>query len=307
MASSFAKKHVIAISDFTKDDLLHLLDKATELKERQQPHLLQGRILGSCFFEPSTRTRLSFEAAMHRLGGSVIGFSNVEDTSVKKGESFHDTMKIVSRLADVIVLRHPLEGAPQLAADAIEIPVINAGDGANEHPTQAFLDLFTIRECQGTLDHLHIAMVGDLKYGRTAHSLAHGLIPFQSRLYFISHPSLEMPKSICDKLREKGVKFSFHSSLEEIIHKLDIVYMTRTQGERLCHCLPSDLPKEPLILKPSHFCNVKNTLKILHPLPRTVEIDVAIDKTPYAHYFQQAENGLYIRQALLGLVLGVLS
>ncbi|MFQ5730098.1 MAG: aspartate carbamoyltransferase, partial [Waddliaceae bacterium] len=223
---------IIAISDFTKDEILHILTFAKKLKDQPQPDLLKGKILGSCFFEPSTRTRLSFETAMQRLGGSVVGFADAECTSSTKGETLHDTMKMLENYVDVVVLRHPLEGAAQLAADTIEKPVINAGDGTNQHPTQTFLDLFTIRECQGKLEDLSIAMVGDLKQGRTVHSLAQALIPFRSRLYFVSPASLEMPKSICDELREKGIKFSYHKSLEEIINKLDILYVTRIQEER---------------------------------------------------------------------------
>lgn len=306
MTNNFLNHDVIAISDFSRDEILHLLHHAKELKTHPQPNLLRGKILGSCFFEPSTRTRLSFDAAMYRLGGSVIGFSDPEMTSTRKGESLHDSMKMLEHYADVVVIRHPLEGSAQLAADSIDIPVINAGDGANQHPTQTFLDLFSIQECQGKLDGLAIAMVGDLKNGRTVHSLAQALIPFDSRLYFVSPSSLEMPKAICDELREKRVKFSFHKTLKEIIHKLDILYMTRIQEERFNHHIDYELVKNTFILKPDILDNVKENFKILHPLPRVNEIDQKVDQTPYAYYFQQAENGLYTRQALLGLVLGLL-
>ena len=303
MEIKFQHKDVIAISDFSKEAILHILGCAGTLKDKPRPGLLKGKILGSCFFEPSTRTRLSFETAMIRLGGSVIGFADAQSTSSRKGETLHDTMKMLEHYVDVVVLRHPLEGSAQLAADAIGKPVINGGDGANQHPTQTFLDLFTIQECQGRLEELNIAMVGDLKQGRTVHSLAQALIPFHCRLYFISPPSLEMPQSICQELREKGVKFSYHKTFDEILPKLDILYMTRIQEERLP---PGVGMTSPYIIKPEHFTNVRKNFKILHPLPRVHEIDKQVDNTPYAYYFQQAGNALYVRQALLGLVLGAL-
>jgi aspartate carbamoyltransferase catalytic subunit len=293
-------KDIITISDFSKKDILHILDRAENLKTQPRPDLLKGRILGSCFFEPSTRTRLSFETAMHRLGGSVVGFADAKCTSSTKGETLQDTMKMLENYVDVVVLRHPLEGAAQLAADTIEKPVINAGDGTNQHPTQTFLDLFTIRECQGKLEDLSIAMVGDLKQGRTVHSLAQALIPFRSRLYFVSPSSLEMPKAICDELREKGIKFSYHTSVEEIIGKLDILYVTRIQEERFPKGMEMN---NPFVIKPEVLERAGKNLKVLHPLPRVNEIDRRVDSTPYAYYFQQAGNALYVRQALLDLVL----
>ncbi|NGX42348.1 MAG: Aspartate carbamoyltransferase catalytic chain [Chlamydiae bacterium] len=307
MANTFEGRDILAISDFTKEEILHILDHANKLKDHPQPNLLKEKILGSCFFEPSTRTRLSFETAMHRLGGSVIGFSDAQYTSATKGETLHDTMKMLEHYADVITIRHSLEGAAQLAADTVDIPVINAGDGTNQHPTQTFLDLFTIQECQGQLENLHIAMVGDLKLGRTVHSLAQALIPFHSRLYFISPPNLEMPKAICNELKEKGVKFSFHKTLEEIVHKLDILYMTRIQQERFLSKKDFAVVENAFILKTELFDGVKENFKILHPLPRVNEIDTRVDSTPHAYYFQQAKNGVYTRQALLGLVLGLIT
>lgn len=306
MSSSFKQRDVIAVSDFSKEDFLHILKHARQLKQTPRPELLKGSILGSCFFEPSTRTRLSFDAAMQRLGGTVIGFSDMQTTSARKGESLHDCIKMMDHYADVLVIRHPLEGSAQLAADAAQIPVINAGDGANQHPTQTFLDLFSILECQGKLDNLNIAMVGDLKYSRTVHSLAQALTHFKPRLYLVSPQGLEMPKDICDELREKGMKFSFHKSLEEILDKTDILYMTRIQEERFAHKLEYEMVKNSYVLKTEHLQNVKQNFKILSPLPRLHEIDMAVDKTPYAYYFQQAQNGIFTRQALLGLILGKL-
>ncbi len=299
----FYRRPIININDFSREEILYLLQFTSQIKKGRNSEALQGKILASCFFEPSTRTRLSFESAMHRLGGAVIGFAEGLSTSSAKGESLQDSMKIISHYADILVIRHPCEGSAQLAADTAAIPVINGGDGANQHPTQTFLDLFTIWESQGQLDSLHIAMAGDLKYGRTVHSLAQGLIPFRSRLYFISPQGLEMPREICNELKEKGIKFSFHQSIEEIIQKVDILYMTRLQEERFAHKLEFELAKNSHILKEGHLENVKSNLKVLHPLPKVFEIEPAIDHTPYAHYFQQAHNGLFVRQALLLLIL----
>ena len=300
---SYKKRDIIHIADFSRDEILHLLDAADKLKQAPQPDRLKGKVMGSCFYEPSTRTRLSFESAMHRLGGAVIGFDDADNTSSRKGESFSDSMRMIESYADIAVIRHPLEGSAQLAADSIEIPVINAGDGSNQHPTQTFLDLFTIRETQGRLDHLSIALAGDLKHGRTVHSLAEALIPFHCRLYFVAPESLEMPKSICDQLKESRVKFSFHRSLEEVMPKIDILYMTRIQEERFQD------RKEYIQVKKSLHVNVElldqgqQHLKVLHPLPRVHEIDKKVDQTPQAYYFEQAKNGLYTRQALLALIL----
>jgi aspartate carbamoyltransferase catalytic subunit len=307
MNSSFFQRDVITISDFSKEEILELLEQTRQIKINSPSNILKGYILGSCFFESSTRTRLSFESAMLKLGGSVIGFSDSQMTSSKKGESLQDSFKMLHHYADVLVIRHPLEGSAQVAAEAASVPIINAGDGANQHPTQTFLDLFTLLECQGRLEELNIAMVGDLKYGRTVHSLAQALTHFKPRLYLVSPQGLEMPKEICHELREKNVKFSFHKTMEEIIDKTDVFYMTRIQEERFVHKLEYELVKNSYILKREHLLNVKPTFKILHPLPRVFEIEAAIDQTPYAYYFQQAQNGLFTRQALLGMILGKLS
>lgn len=291
---------LISIEDLTKDQILAIIDRALQLKKKPEPDLLKGKILGNCFFEPSTRTRLSFESAMLRLGGSIIGFSDGSTTSAVKGESLHDTMRMLEHYAHLIVLRHPLEGAARLAAEAINIPVINAGDGSNQHPTQTLLDLLTIHECRGCLDGTQMAIVGDLKHARTAHTLILATVHFNMRVYLVAPPNLELPKEISQELREKRIKFSYHESLEEILPKLDIIYMTRLQKERFSDKF--DYPDtckislKQLKLAPPH-------LKILHPLPRVDEIHRDIDKSPFAHYFAQAENGLYIRQALLAILL----
>ena len=304
MDSHFKNRDVIAINDFNKEEILHVLKTTARIKKELPANPLKGSLLGSCFYEPSTRTRLSFESAMHKLGGSVIGFADAGMTSAKKGESLADSMRMLESYVNVVVIRHPLEGSAQCAADAINIPVINAGDGSNQHPTQTFLDLFTIQETQQSLENLKIALVGDLKYGRTVHSLVQACSLFNMRLYFVSPNILEMPKQICNELCEKGIKFSFHTSVEDIIDKVDILYMTRIQSERFTNLMEYELVKNSFILKRDMLKKVKPNLKIMHPLPRNNELAHDIDNTPYAYYFQQAQNGLYTRQALLTLVLG---
>jgi aspartate carbamoyltransferase catalytic subunit len=292
----------ISMADFSKADLERLMEMARLLEKEPKADLLKGAILATCFFEPSTRTRLSFESAMLRLGGSVIGFSDSASSSAKKGESLSDTIRVISSYADLIVLRHPKEGAARLAADCAPIPVINAGDGANQHPTQTLIDLFSIFTTQGKIDSLHIALAGDLKFGRTVHSLSQALGHYAVRLYFVSPESLSLPDSELHELRKKGVKFSFHTSLEEILPKIDILYMTRIQKERFSAL---DEPFENnCLLKRKHLENVKPNFRILHPLPRVDEIDPAIDVTPFAYYFQQAGHGVAVRMALLALLLG---
>jgi aspartate carbamoyltransferase catalytic subunit len=285
---------LISISDLSKEEIKEILDAAKEIKERGSPLCLQGKLLACCFFEPSTRTRLSFEAAMHRLGGSVIGFSDGRETSTQKGESLHDTIKIIGSFADLIVIRHPAEGSARVAADATSVPIINAGDGANQHPTQTLLDLFTIRERCGRIEGLTIGIAGDLAHARTVHSLAIGLCHYGVRLYFFSPPELELAEEIAIHLRKAGVKFSYHHTLKEALSKLDVLYLTRTQKERHLRELSS-----PLAITKKMLTQVKDSLQILHPLPRLHELDPAIDETPHAAYFQQAENGLFVRQALL--------
>lgn len=302
MKNSFCNRSIISITDLTKEDLLQVIKRAEEIKKKKPRRDLEGFVLASCFFDPSTRTRLSFESAMLRLGGQVIGFSDALSTSAKKGESLHDTMRVVGQYADVIVLRHPLDGAARCASEATLKPVINAGDGSNQHPTQTLLDLFSIKECQGKLKGLNIAFAGDLKHGRTVHSLSLACALFDTRLFFVSSEQLALPDEICHALRKRGVKFSFHRSIEEILGKVDILYMTRIQKERLDPGLHNG-DDTLTSLKLPHLSKAKKNLKILHPLPRLNEIDIAIDKTPYAYYFEQAENGLYVRQALLSLIL----
>ncbi|NRN27469.1 aspartate carbamoyltransferase [Photorhabdus heterorhabditis] len=305
MANPLYRKHIISINDLNREDLELVLQTAAALKARPQPDLLKHKVIASCFFEASTRTRLSFETAIHRLGASVVGFSDSSNTSLgKKGETLADTVSVISQYVDAIVMRHPQEGAPRLASEfSSHTPIINAGDGANQHPTQTLLDLFTIQETQKRLDSLNIAMVGDLKYGRTVHSLSQALAKFNgNHFYFIAPEALAMPNHILHMLNEKGSTYSLHTNIEEVLPELDILYMTRVQKERLD---PSEYAnvKAQFILRATDLTGAKENLKVLHPLPRIDEITVDVDKTPYAYYFQQAENGIYARQALLSLVL----
>lgn len=305
MVNPLYLRDIISINDLKREDLLTVLEVATSLKQHPQPNLLKHKVIASCFFEASTRTRLSFETAIHRLGASVVGFSDSNNTSLgKKGETLADTISVISQYVNAIVMRHPQEGASRLAAQfSGKIPVINAGDGANQHPTQTLLDLFTIQESQGGLNNLHIAMVGDLKYGRTVHSLTQALSKFDNNhLYFIAPEALSMPAHILHLLEEKGVTYSLHDNIEAVLPKLDILYITRVQKERLD---PSEYAnvKAQFILNSHELAVAKPGMKVLHPLPRIDEITTDVDKTSHAYYFQQAGNGIYARQALLALIL----
>ncbi|OGT60666.1 MAG: aspartate carbamoyltransferase [Gammaproteobacteria bacterium RIFCSPHIGHO2_12_FULL_43_28] len=301
--NSLYGRDVVSIGDLSLAEIKYILDVTAQLKAaKTTPPALTNKLIAHCFFEPSTRTRLSFEAATLRLNGKVIGFSSDDSTSIKKGETLQDTIRVISDYADLIVIRHPKEGAARLAADLSTKPVINAGDGANQHPTQTLLDLFTIHECQQKLDGLAIALVGDLKYGRTAHSFAKICKLFDIRLFLVAPDALTMPDYLCDDLKKQGVRFSFHQSIEEVISKVDIIYMTRIQQERFSS-VAHQFNKAHYNLTAEHLINVRPNLRILHPLPRVDEIDVAIDKTPHAYYFEQAANGVFVRQALLALAL----
>lgn len=300
--SALRSSDLISIADLSRQDLELIIETAQRLDQDPQPNLLKGAILANCFFEPSTRTRLSFEAAMLKSGGSVIGFSDSATTSAKKGESLSDTIRVIGSYADIIAIRHPKEGSARAAADATPKPVINAGDGANQHPTQTLIDLYSILSCQGKIDTLHIAIAGDLKFGRTVHSLCQALSHYTVRLYFVSPESLSLPDSVQHELRKKGIKFSFHSTFEPVMPKIDILYMTRIQKERFSSFGESF--ENPCLLKKRHLDQVKSNLRILHPMPRVDELDMDIDQTPYAYYFQQAEHGIPVRMALLALMLG---
>lgn len=305
MVNPLYKRHIISINDLSREDLELTLKVAASLKANPQPELLRHKVIASCFFEASTRTRLSFETAIHRLGASVVGFADSSNTSLgKKGETLADTISVISTYVDAIVMRHPQEGAARLAtAFSGDVPVFNAGDGANQHPSQTLLDLFTIQETQGRLNNINIAMVGDLKYGRTVHSLTQALAKFDgNRFFFIAPDALAMPDYILNMLKEKNISYSLHGSIEEVAPQLDVLYMTRVQKERLD---PSEYIniKSQFILRAADLHSARPNLKVLHPLPRVDEITTDVDATPYAYYFQQAGNGIFARQALLALVL----
>lgn len=296
------EQDLISIQALQRSQMENILTTAASFKRQQPAQLLADKVIAHCFFEPSTRTRLSFETATLRLGGKVIGFGSHEALSIKKGESLADTIRVIADYADLMVIRHPREGAARLAADVANIPVINAGDGANQHPTQAILDLFTIQECQQRVDGLSIALVGDLKYGRTIHSFVQACMLFDVRLYLVAPETLSLPESLCDLLRKQGVRFSFHQTMEEVIPKVDILYLTRLQQERFSG--GEDMQRhKAFVLNAAMLSQARPHLKILHPLPRLEELDTSVDATPYAHYFVQAKNGVYVRQALLALLL----
>ncbi len=305
MANTLYKKHIISISELSREELELIVKTAGQLKAEQKPELIKNKVIASCFFEPSTRTRLSFETAIQRIGGSVIGFDNGGNTSLaNKGETLADSVQIISSYVDAFVMRHPQEGAARLASEFSNgVPVINAGDGSNQHPTQTLLDLFTLYETQGRLDNLNVAFVGDLKYGRTVHSLAQALAKFDNnRFFFVAPEALAMPDYICEELDEAGIEYSLHSDMESVIPELDILYMTRVQKERFD---PSEYLhiKSAFVLNAALLENARENMKVLHPLPRVDEITTDVDKTPHAYFFQQAENGVYAREALLALVL----
>ncbi len=301
---SFMGRDILSIQDFSKDELRTILNLAKEFKKTPPGAILKGKLLCSCFFEPSTRTRLSFEAAMKRLGGDVIGFTDAGTTSAKKGESLSDSMRVIGSYCDLIVMRHPLEGSARSAAESTKTPLINAGDGANEHPTQTFLDLFTMEECAGRLEGLNIIFCGDLKYSRTIHSLAYAMKHFGGRIFFVSPEALSIPDKILGILRDAGVSFTFHREIDEVIGKADILYMTRIQEERFPDKMEYEALKHSFQLTPEHLKKGKAHLRVLAPGPRLSEITTAVDKEPQAAYFTQAENGVYVRQALLQLILG---
>ena len=295
-------QHLISIPDLSNEQLECLLDTALRLKREPRRNLLEGRLIGSCFFEPSTRTRLSFETAIQRLGGKVIGFPDGANTSAKKGETLADTARIISSYTDVIIIRHPKDGAARVLAEFSAVPVINAGDGTNQHPSQTLLDLVTIQETQGRLDKLVIAMAGDLKYGRTVHSLAQAMKRHQAEFIFVSPPSLAMPDYITEELDEAGCRYQILPSLEEAARHADILYMTRVQRERFDEQEFAKIQGK-FNLEAATLAQAKPNLRVLHPLPRVDEIHPNVDGTVYAYYFEQAKNGVFARMAMLSLVL----
>lgn len=299
-------KHLISISHCSAEDIMRILDRATLFERNPNRDFLQGRVVATLFFEPSTRTRLSFETAVCRLGGKVIGFSDASTSSSTKGETLKDTIKIVSNYADAIVMRHYLEGAAQYATEVSPVPIINAGDGSNQHPSQTLLDLYSIRQTQGSLEQKTIVMVGDLKYGRTIHSLIEGMQPFSPRFIFVAPKELALPEEYRSYCREHNIPFEEVTEFtSEVIAEADILYMTRVQRERFSDPEEYERVKNVYILDRELLRLAKPNLKILHPLPRVQEIAQEVDDHPAAYYFRQALNGLYVRQSILSEVLGI--
>jgi aspartate carbamoyltransferase catalytic subunit len=292
-------KNLISIQDFTKDEILEVLKMAAEFEENPCQPLFKNKVVASIFFEPSTRTRLSFETAANRLGARVIGFSDAGNTSVSKGETLKDTIKMISNYADLIIMRHPLEGSARYASEISSVPVINAGDGANQHPSQTLLDLYSIFKTQGTLENLSINIVGDLKYGRTVHSLLQAMSHFHPSFLFTSPDELSLPGEYKDYLRNKGIQFKETKSLADGIAGSDIIYMTRVQRERFSDPIEYERVKNVYSLNVSMIRECKPNMKILHPLPRVNEIAIDVDDSSHAYYFEQARNGIFTRMAII--------
>jgi len=297
-------KNLISMRDLTKEQILDLVNCAEQIETGNLKPNLSGKIMASLFYEPSTRTQLSFDTAMKRLGGEVISMQGTKGSSVEKGETLADTVRIVSQYADIIVIRHYIEGAARYVSEHVDLPVINAGDGSNQHPTQSMLDLFSISKTQNTLQNLRIGIVGDLRYGRTVHSLAYALSKFNPKLFFVAPSLLSLPDYIEEELKDVGVDVWSGESVEEIIDDVDILYMTRIQQERFADPEEYEKVKNTYVINAAMLKNVKSTMKILHPLPRVNEINEDVDDLPYAYYFTQARNGVYMRQAILTKLLG---
>lgn len=298
-------KSLISISDFSKEEILQLLDRAKEFEKEPIQRILENYVIATLFFEPSTRTRLSFESAVSRLGGKIISFTDSMTSSVQKGESLKDTIKTVCSYSDLIVMRHPREGSARFASEVASVPVINAGDGANQHPTQCLLDLYSIFKTQKRLDDLNIMMVGDLKYGRTVHSLVIAMCHFNTTFHLVSPAELKLPGSVKVHIKDKNLKYYQYTDIVEAIPKADIIYMTRIQKERFSDPIEYEKVKNSYILTAEMLHTIKPNMKVLHPLPRINEISEDVDELPQAYYFNQAINGIYVRQALLANILGV--
>lgn len=296
----------VTIADLSKEKIMYLLEMDQEFEKYPNRELLKGKVVATLFFEPSTRTRLSFETAANRLGARVIGFSDAKASSVSKGETLKDTVLMVSNYADVIVMRHYVEGAAQYASEVAPVPIVNAGDGAHMHPSQCLLDLYSIYKTQGTLDNLNIYLVGDLKYGRTVHSLITAMRHFNPTFHFVAPKELAMPEEYKIYCKEHGIKYVEHTDFnEDVIADADILYMTRVQKERFSDLMEYERVKNVYILKNSMLGKAKPNMKILHPLPRVNEIAYDVDDNPHAYYIQQAGNGLFAREAIFSHVLGI--
>lgn len=292
-------KSLVSIDDLSTDEMISILDLAEEFEKEPIQPVLAGRVIATLFFEPSTRTRLSFESAISRLGGKIIGFTDASTSSVTKGETLNDTIRTVNNYCDLIVMRHPIEGSARFASEIADVPVVNAGDGANQHPTQTLLDLYSIRKTQGTLDNLNIFLVGDLKYGRTVHSLLMAMSRWNTTFNFISPEELKMPVEYKLYLEKIGLRYYEHSDFTDIINEADIIYMTRVQKERFSDPMEYEKVKNIYVLRNNMLRNTKENMKVLHPLPRVNEIHYDVDANAKSYYFQQALNGVYTRQAIL--------
>lgn len=300
------KRSLVSIEDYSKEEIIEVLQLAAEFEKNPNQRLLEGKVVASLFFEPSTRTRLSFETAINRLGGRIIGFTDASSSSVTKGETLKDTIKMVDNYCDLIVMRHPVEGAARYASEvAVNAPVLNAGDGANQHPSQTMLDLYSIYKTQGTLENLTICMVGDLKYGRTVHSLLQAMIHFNPTFHFVAPESLQMPEAYKLLLHDLGITYYEHTEMDAVLDKADILYMTRVQKERFADPLEYEKVKNVYILKNDMLKDSKANMRILHPLPRVNEIAVDVDENPKAYYFEQARNGVFAREAIICRALGI--
>ncbi len=297
-------KNLISMRDLSADQILHFLDTAAAIEEGSLKIDLSRKVMSAMFYEASTRTRLSFESAMKKLGGDVIAMVGTAGTSVEKGETLSDTAQVVARYSDIIVIRHPMEGAARYVSEQVDIPVVNAGDGANQHPTQSMLDLYSIRKTQGTLENLTVAMLGDLKYGRTVHSLAYALTQFNPTYHFISPEMLRMPDHITQDLSDLKIPFTESQDLSSILKDVDILYVTRIQKERFPDQEEYEKVKNAYTIRANTLEGCKKNFKVLHPLPRVNEIATDVDLTDFAYYFDQAENGVYTRQAILSTLLG---
>ena len=296
----------VTIADLSKDDIMYMISMASEFEKHPNRELLKGKVVATLFFEPSTRTRLSFETAALRLGARVIGFSDAKASSMAKGETLKDTILIVANYADVIVMRHFIEGAAQYACEVAPVPVVNAGDGAHEHPSQCLLDLYSIYKTQGTLDNLDIFLVGDLKYGRTVHSLIKAMRHFNPTFHFIAPKELAMPKEYKLYCKEHGIRYEEHTDFnDKVIAGADILYMTRVQKERFSDLMEYERVKNTYILRNDMLTLARDNMRVLHPLPRVNEIAYDVDDNPHAYYIQQAKNGLYARQAIYARALGI--
>lgn len=300
------KHNFVTIADLSKEKILSLIKTAQEFEKHPNRELLKGRVVATLFFEPSTRTRLSFETAANRLGARVIGFADPKITSGTKGETLKDTILMVSNYADVIVMRHYIEGAAQYAGEIAPVPIVNAGDGAHQHPSQCMLDLYSIYKTQGTLENLDIYLVGDLKYGRTVHSLIMAMRHFNPTFHFVAPAELAMPDEYKLYCRQNDIRYVEHTEFnEDVISGADILYMTRVQKERFSDLMEYEKVKNVYILKNEMLASARPNMKILHPLPRVNEIEYSVDENPHAYYIQQAQNGLYAREAILCDVLGI--